>query len=89
VIEDVVTTGGSTRETIDVARAAGATVVTAGSIVDRSGGKSEWRGPSGPAMLPYHALVTLSLPTWPEPECPLCKQGVPAVKPGSRVKTKD
>jgi orotate phosphoribosyltransferase len=40
-------------------------------------------------MLPYHALVTLSLPTWPEPECPLCKQGVPAVKPGSRVKTKD
>src|SRR5688500_15582347 len=84
VIEDVVTTGGSTRETIDVAKARGAEVVTAGSIIDRSGGKSEWRGPSGPAMLPYHALVTLSLPTWDASDCPLCKQGIPAVKPGSR-----
>ena len=83
VIEDVVTTGGSTVETIDVAREHGAAVVTAGSIIDRSGGWSGWRDPSGSA-LPYHALVTLSLPTWQESECPLCKQGLPAVKPGSR-----
>jgi orotate phosphoribosyltransferase len=80
VIEDVVTTGGSTRETIDVANAHGATVAAAGSIVDRSGGKSS-------LGLPYHALVTLSLPTWTEAECPLCQQGIPAVKPGSRTKS--
>lgn len=91
VIEDVVTTGGSTIETIEVAKAHGAEVVAAGSIIDRSGGEG-WRGPSGPATdgsrpatLPYHALVKLSLPTWPEGECPLCKQGTPAVKPGSRA----
>ena len=85
VIEDVVTTGGSTIETIEVAAANGAQVVTAGSIIDRSVG---WRGPSGSAHLPYHALVTLSLPTWQESECPLCKQGIPAVKPGSRAAAK-
>ena len=84
VIEDVVTTGGSTIETIEVATAHGAQVVTAGSIIDRSGG---WSGPSGGANVPYHALVTLSLPTWQESECPLCKQGIPAVKPGSRTKS--
>lgn len=77
VIEDVVTTGGSTRETIDVATAHGAEVVAAGSIIDRSGGASS-------LPVPYHALVTLSLPTWQESECPLCRQGIPAVKPGSR-----
>ncbi len=82
VIEDVVTTGGSTMETIEVAKAHGAQVVAAGSIIDRSGGTSSM-------PVPYHALVTLSLPTWQEAECPLCKQGLPAVKPGSRVKTKD
>lgn len=76
VIEDVVTTGGSTVETIDVATANGATVVAAGSIIDRSGG---WKAP-----VPYHALATLTLPTWQEAECPLCKEGSPAVKPGSR-----
>ena len=76
VIEDVVTTGGSTVETIDVAKASGATVVAAGSIIDRSGG---WNAP-----VPYHALVSLALPTWQEGECPLCKEGGVAVKPGSR-----
>lgn len=84
IIEDVVTTGGSTIETIDVAAAHGAAVVTAGSIIDRSGG---WGGPSGPSgAVPYHALVTLSLPTWDPDECPLCRQGTPAVKPGSRTR---
>jgi orotate phosphoribosyltransferase len=77
VIEDVVTTGGSTRETIDVAKAHGAEVVAAGSIIDRSGGQSS-------LGVPYHALVSLALPTWQEAECPLCQQGLPAVKPGSR-----
>lgn len=77
VIEDVVTTGGSTRETMDVAAAHGAQVVAAGSIIDRSGGTAT-------LGVPYHALVSLSLPTWQESECPLCKAGTPAVKPGSR-----
>lgn len=80
VVEDVVTTGGSTRETMDVARAAGAEVVGAASIVDRSGG--------GAALgVPYHALVTLALPTYPPETCPLCAGGSPAVKPGSRPKS--
>jgi orotate phosphoribosyltransferase len=78
VIEDVVTTGGSTRETIEVARKAGATVIGAGSIIDRSGGHST-------LDVPFHSLVTLSLPTYPPDACPLCGQGVPVTKPGSRV----
>jgi orotate phosphoribosyltransferase len=78
VVEDVVTTGGSTRETIDLARAAGATVVGAASIIDRSGG-------SQGLDVPYHALVPIALPTYQPESCPLCAQGVPAVKPGSRA----
>jgi orotate phosphoribosyltransferase len=78
VIEDVVTTGGSTRETIDVARAAGADVVGAASIIDRSGGQQN-------LDVPYHALVTLSLPTYQSESCPLCAAGQPVVKPGSRT----
>src|SRR6187455_3772673 len=76
VVEDVVTTGGSTRETIEVARAAGATVVAAVSIIDRSAGQQG-------LDVPYHALVPISLPTYQPESCPLCAQGVPVVKPGS------
>ena len=77
VVEDVVTTGGSTRETVEVARAAGATVVGAASIIDRSG---------APARLdvPFVSLARYPLPTYEEADCPLCKTGVPVVKPGSR-----
>jgi len=78
VIEDVVTTGGSTRETMAVAEAAGATVVGAGSIVDRSGGAAK-------LGVPFLPLVTLTLPTYEQAACPLCAQGLPAVKPGSRA----
>lgn len=77
VVEDVVTTGGSTRETIEVARAAGAAVVAAASIIDRSGGQQ-------PVDVPYHALATVSLPTYQPESCPLCAAGIPAIKPGSR-----
>jgi len=77
VIEDVVTTGGSTRETMDVARKAGAAVVAAGAIIDRSGGSSDLGAP-------FHALVTLSLPTYPAASCPMCEAGKPITKPGSR-----
>jgi orotate phosphoribosyltransferase len=78
VVEDVVTTGGSTRETIDVARAAGAHVVGAASIIDRSGGQQS-------LDVPYHALATLSVPTYQPEACPLCAAGQPVVKPGSRA----
>jgi orotate phosphoribosyltransferase len=77
IIEDVVTTGGSTRETMVVARAAGATVVGAGSIIDRSGGASS-------LDVPFRALVPLTLPTWEPDACPLCQAGQPVTKPGSR-----
>lgn len=77
VVEDVVTTGGSTRETIEVARQAGATVVGAASIVDRSGGRTD-------LGVPYHALLSMDVPTYAPGACPLCAQGIPVVKPGSR-----
>lgn len=77
VVEDVVTTGGSTRETIDVARAAGAQVVGAASIIDRSGGQQK-------LDVPYVALAALSVPTHEPSSCPMCQAGEPVVKPGSR-----
>jgi orotate phosphoribosyltransferase len=78
VVEDVVTTGGSTQETIDAARAAGATVVGAAAIIDRSGGKQR-------IDVPFHALATVSLPTYDADACPMCAEGKPVVKPGSRT----
>ena len=77
VVEDVVTTGGSTRETMEVAREAGATVVGAASIVDRSGGNTD-------IGVPYHALLPMTVPTYDPAACPLCADGLPVVKPGSR-----
>ena len=78
VVEDVVTTGGSTRETIDVARASGARVVGAAAIIDRSGGSQN-------LAVPFHALATVALPTYQPDACPLCARGEPVVKPGSRL----
>jgi orotate phosphoribosyltransferase len=78
VIEDVVTTGGSTRETIAVARAAGARVVGAGAIIDRSGGRQQ-------LDVPFYALAEFSFPTYDPASCPLCLAGQPVVKPGSRA----
>jgi len=77
VIEDVLTTGGSTRETIAVARAAGAEVVGAASIVDRSHGTARFD-------VPFSALLEVDLPTYDPGACPLCAEGRPVVKPGSR-----
>lgn len=78
VVEDVVTTGGSTRETIEVARAAGGQVVGAAAIIDRSGGMQR-------LDVPFRALATLTLPTYDPETCPLCAAGLPVVKPGSRA----
>jgi orotate phosphoribosyltransferase len=79
VVEDVITTGGSTRETITAVEEAGGKVVAAGALVDRSGGATD-------LGLPKAALVTLTVQNYEPSECPLCKAGVPAVKPGSRTK---
>lgn len=77
VVEDVITTGGSTREVIELLTAAGARVIGAGSIIDRSGGRAD-------LGVPRVALATLDVVSWQPEECPLCKQGVPVEKPGSR-----
>ena len=77
VIEDVVTTGGSTRETIEVARGIGATVVGAASIIDRSGTTSSFD-------VPFQALASVSWPAYEPSVCPQCADGIPTVKPGSR-----
>ena len=77
VVEDVVTTGVSTRETIEVARAAGAEVAGAAALVDRSGGRAS-------LDVPFAALLAVDLPTWDPAACPLCGQGLEIVKPGSR-----
>jgi orotate phosphoribosyltransferase len=79
VVEDVITTGGSTRETIEALRAAGALVVGAASIIDRSGGSAD-------VGVPRVALATLDVPAVAAASCALCAEGVPAVKPGSRKK---
>jgi orotate phosphoribosyltransferase len=77
VVEDVLTTGGSTRETMQVARAAGGQVVGAASIVNRSGGAPD-------LAVPLTALREVDLPTYEPDRCPLCAQGLPVIKPGSR-----
>jgi orotate phosphoribosyltransferase len=77
VIEDVITTGGSTREVIESLRTRGARVLAAGSIIDRSGGKVDFG-------VPRAALETLSVISYPPEICALCAQGIPVVKPGSR-----
>lgn len=78
IVEDVITTGGSTRETIAVALAAGAAVAGAASIIDRG---------SDPGRLdvPLFALVELDVPAHAPDACPLCAAGTPVVKPGSRT----
>ena len=77
VIEDVITTGGSTKEVIDIVRAAGAEPVAAGSIIDRSGGAVD-------LGIPRVALETLKVESFDPAQCPMCARGEPVTKPGSR-----
>jgi orotate phosphoribosyltransferase len=77
VVEDVFTTGKSTREAMAAAEAEGARVVAVGSIVNRG-------LPGGAFAVPSRSLLTLSVPSWPAAECPLCRDGVPLDTPGSR-----
>jgi orotate phosphoribosyltransferase len=77
VVEDVVTTGGSTRDTVETLQVAGADVIAAASIIDRSAGDAD-------VGVPRMALATLSVPSVDPSICERCKGGEPAVKPGSR-----
>lgn len=77
VVEDVITTGKSTKETIALVEKTGGVVVAAASLVDRSGGKAE-------LGVPYKSLVTLTVPSYAAEACPLCKAGGTPIKPGSR-----
>ena len=79
VVEDVMTTGLSTRETMRCVEEAGGKVVGAGALIDRGGGTVD-------LGVPKAALATLAIQNYNPAECPLCKSGIPAVKPGSRSK---
>jgi orotate phosphoribosyltransferase len=81
VCEDVVTTGGSVFEVIDIVKANGGKVVGVGYIVDRSGGKVKFPIEDGGAQV---ATLYMDVVTYKPEECPLCKQGSSAIKPGSR-----
>ena len=78
VVEDVITTGGSTKETIDVATASGAQVVGAAAIIDRGNNDST-------LGMPLFSLVKLDVPTHQPEACPMCAAGQPVTKPGSRA----
>lgn len=77
VVEDVITTGGSTREVVRLLQSSGVEVLAAGSIIDRSGGKAD-------AGVQRVALQELHPVTYDPADCPLCREGIPVIKPGSR-----
>ncbi len=77
VVEDVITTGGSTREVISGVEAAGAAVVGVGALVDRSGGQARFEEK-------FEALLHLNATNYRPEDCPMCRDGLPVVKPGSR-----
>lgn len=77
VVEDVITTGGSIKETVEAVKQRNAEVVGLGCIVDRSGGKS--------GLEPFpKSLLVVEVPTYSPQDCPDCAKGIPVVKPGSR-----
>jgi orotate phosphoribosyltransferase len=76
VVEDVTTTGGSARKVVDLVRSLGAEPIAVAAIIDRSGGTIDFG-------IPFIKLLTINLPAYNETECPMCKTGTKAVKPGS------
>ncbi|MBC8569660.1 orotate phosphoribosyltransferase [Oscillospiraceae bacterium NSJ-54] len=78
LVEDVVTTGGSVKEVMELVREAGGEIVGVGSIVDRTNGKMDFG-------VPFKSVIAVDVQAWEPDECPLCKEGkVELVKPGSR-----
>ncbi len=78
IIEDVVTTGKSTREVIEVLEDLGGRIIGVGSIVNRTGTPTPFN------TTPYHSLLDADFPTWQPEDCPRCAEGTPIAKPGSR-----
>jgi orotate phosphoribosyltransferase len=79
IVEDIVTTGGSVQEVVNVVKQSGGNIVGVGLLVDRSGGKAEFGVPKEKVQ----ALLHLTVPTYQPDDCPLCKQGVPMTERGS------
>ena len=79
IVEDIVTTGGSIREVVDVVNEAKGEIAGIGLFVDRSGGKADYGGPADKVF----PLVRLTVPAYRPEECPLCKKGVPITERGS------
>lgn len=77
ILDDIITTGGSVKETLEIARAAEVEIAGIGVLADRSGGKVDFG-------MPHIALMNLSLPVYQPDSCPICAQGIPLYKPGSR-----
>lgn len=77
VVEDVVTTGGSVKEVVQLIKDMGGEVVAVASIVDRSGGQVDFG-------VQFHSLLSMNIESWEAAECPLCAKGIPVNKPGSR-----
>jgi len=77
-VEDVMTTGGSIREVVTCVESLGGVVVGVGSLIDRSGGGAHF-------PVKRATLATVKATTWKPEECPLCKAGSQAIKPGSRA----
>lgn len=80
IVEDIVTTGGSIHEVIDVVRAHGGIPVAVSMLVDRSAGKAQFDG------VEKYALLTMDVETYKPEDCPLCKKGIPMTKRGSTGK---
>jgi orotate phosphoribosyltransferase len=78
-VEDIITTGKSVKESYQVIRSLGGEVAGVGCLIDRSGGENIFD-------VPVKVLASLKVESWEEKDCPLCKQGLPIVKPGSRAK---
>lgn len=77
VVEDVVTTGGSVMEVMELVKSCGGQVVGVGTVVDRSGGKVDFG-------VKFHSVISLDVKSYAPEECPICRTGLPLVKPGSR-----
>jgi orotate phosphoribosyltransferase len=77
LVEDVVTTGGSLLELVDIVKASGARLVGVAVLIDRSAGSASFG-------VPFTALAKIDIKAYSESDCPFCKQGVPIVKPGSK-----
>ncbi len=77
VVEDVVTTGGSVKEVLEIVKSMGGEVVGVGSIVDRTGGKIDFG-------TRFEAVISMEVESFEADACPLCKEGIPFIKPGSR-----